>query len=59
MKKIAEITLGENSAAGNQPKIFPAQTVEIEEEPPTVVQGVGRKFFGSVGPPRYWQILPM
>lgn len=36
MKRIAEITLIENSTAGNPPKIFAAQTVEITHVPDTV-----------------------
>jgi hypothetical protein len=37
MKSIAQIALIENSTAGNQPKIFPAQTVDIIHEKDTVV----------------------
>src|SRR5271163_4438637 len=40
MHKNVEITLEDNSTAGSKPKIFSGQTVEIERESPTVVQGV-------------------
>jgi len=40
MQHIAEITLTENSTAGNQPKIFAEQTVEICHEADTVNTGV-------------------
>ncbi|SDR29524.1 hypothetical protein SAMN05519103_01799 [Rhizobiales bacterium GAS113] len=39
MKKIATITLVENSTGRNQPKTFTAQTVEIHHEADTVSQG--------------------
>lgn len=41
--KNVEITLIENSSAGNLPKVFPAQTVEIHHEPDTVVKSVDGK----------------
>jgi hypothetical protein len=40
MKQVAEITLKENSTAGNQPKTFDAQIVEIRHKADTVVQGL-------------------
>jgi hypothetical protein len=40
MQHVAEITLVENSTAGNQPKIFAAQTVEIRHEADTVITGL-------------------
>jgi hypothetical protein len=40
MKTIVEITLVENSTAGNPPRIFAAQTVKIDHEADTVKQGV-------------------
>lgn len=43
MQKIVEITLISNSTAGNQPKQFTAQTVEITHAPDTVLHGVDGK----------------
>lgn len=40
MKITANISLIENSTAGNLPKIFDAQEVEIKHESDTVIQGV-------------------
>ena len=40
MKHVTEITLVENSTAGNQPKIFAAQTVEVRHEADTIITGV-------------------
>jgi len=40
MIKNVEITLAENSTAGNSPKIFKAQSVEIRHEQVTVSQSV-------------------
>jgi hypothetical protein len=40
MKRIAEITLIENSTAGNPPKILRPQTIDITHVPDTVVRGV-------------------
>jgi hypothetical protein len=40
MKQVAEITLVENSTAGNKPKIFAEQTVQIHHEADTVVTSV-------------------
>ena len=40
MQKIAHVLLIENSTAGNSPKLFEAQRIEIEHENDTVVQGV-------------------
>ncbi|SDR61341.1 hypothetical protein SAMN05444161_8113 [Rhizobiales bacterium GAS191] len=40
MKKTATITLIENATAGNSPKVFAAQTVEIHHEADTIQQGL-------------------
>jgi hypothetical protein len=40
MRYVAEITLVENSTAGNQPRIFAEQTVEVHHEADTVIPGV-------------------
>jgi hypothetical protein len=40
MRHVAEITLVENSTAGNQRKIIATQTVEIRHEADTVLTGV-------------------
>ena len=40
MQKITNVLLIENSTAGNPPKLFEAQRVEIAHENDTVVQGV-------------------
>ena len=37
MKHVADVTLVENSTAGNQPRTFAAQTVEIAHEADTIV----------------------
>ena len=42
MKRTAQITLIENSTAGNKPKVFAAQTVEVIDEPDTIVSSVDR-----------------
>jgi hypothetical protein len=40
MKAKAQVTLTENSTAGNGPKVFSNQEVEITNTPPTVQQSV-------------------
>ncbi len=40
MKQVVELILVENSTAGNKPKSFAAQTVEIHHEADTVITGV-------------------
>jgi hypothetical protein len=55
MKSIANITLVENSTAGNPPKTFDAQTVEITHEADTVVRGVdGRTSIGHHPATIFW-----
>jgi hypothetical protein len=39
MNQVANITLVENSTAGNPPKVFAAQTVRIHRQPDTVITG--------------------
>src|ERR1019366_5531528 len=39
MRHVAEVTLVENSTAGNQPRTFAGQTVEIHHEADTVIRG--------------------
>jgi hypothetical protein len=49
-----EITLVENSTAGNPPRHFSGQTVEADHEADTVVQGVD----GHISTGRYpWKIV--
>jgi hypothetical protein len=43
MQNTVEITLISNSTAGNKPKKFTAQTVEITHEPDIVLRGVDGK----------------
>jgi hypothetical protein len=40
MKQTADITLIQNSTAGNPPKVYRSQTVEIIHESDTIVQSV-------------------
>jgi hypothetical protein len=49
MQNTVEITLISNSTAGNKPKTFTAQTVEITHQPDIVLRGVdGRESTGHL-----------
>jgi hypothetical protein len=50
MKRNSQITLVENSSAGNKPKVFVAQTVEVTPEADSVAQSVDGPLSGASYP---------